>query len=118
MLELVRSDGDGPSAVELFRKGLAVAGRHGDRIAAAECLEGMAATLAYSPGELQQAASLLGTAHALREAAGAPVPPAELQRYERDVGGVREGLGEGAFAEAWEEGRRARSVAHPAHGSR
>ncbi len=65
----------------------------------------MAATLTDSPGELQQAASLLGTAHALREAAGAPVPTAELQRYERDVDGIREGLGEDAFSDAWEAGR-------------
>ncbi|MGH9230641.1 MAG: BTAD domain-containing putative transcriptional regulator [Acidimicrobiales bacterium] len=105
LAKLVRSDGDCPSAAELFRKGLAVAGRHGDRIAAAECLEGMAATLADSPGELRHAASLLGTAHALREAAGAPVPAAERQRYERDVHGVRERLGEDAFSDAWEAGR-------------
>lgn len=46
-------------------------------MAFAECLEGLAATLAVSPAELQEVAALLGTAHALREAAGAPVPAAE-----------------------------------------
>ena len=105
LAKLVRSEGDCPRATELFRRGLAVAGRHGDRIAAAECLEGLAATLAASPAELQHTASLLGTAHALREAAGAPVPAAELRRYERDVHAVREGLGEEVFSDAWEAGR-------------
>ncbi len=57
----------------------------GRTAAAAECLEGLAATLTASAAELQQAASLLGTAQALRDAAGAPVPAAELERHERDV---------------------------------
>lgn len=84
---------------------MAVAGRHGDRVATAECLEGLAATLAGSPAQLEQAARLFGTAHALREAAGAPVPPADLPRYERDVNDVWKSLGEAAFARAWDAGR-------------
>lgn len=105
LAKLARCEGDSPRAAELFRKGLAVAGRHGDRIAAAECLEGLAAELAAFPAELRLAASLLGTAHALRELAGAPVPAAEVQRYERDVQRVREGVGEDDFSDAWEAGR-------------
>jgi len=107
LAKLARSEGEPAAAADLFRNGLGVTGRHGDRVATAECLEGLAATLERSPTELEQAARLLGTAHALREAAGAPIPPADLQRYERDVVDVRKGLGENAFARAWEEGRTA-----------
>ena len=105
LAKLARSEDDAATAADLFGQGLAVAARHGDRLAAAECLEGLAATLAASPADLEQAARLLGTAHALRQAAGAPVPPAELPRYVGDVDAVRQGLGEEAFAAAWDAGR-------------
>ena len=105
LAKLARSEDDDAAAVDLFRRGLAVAGRHGDRVATAECLEGLASTLAGPPAQLEQAARLFGTAHALREAVGALVPPADLPRYERDVNGVRKGLGEAAFARAWDTGR-------------
>lgn len=107
LAKLARSEDNAATAMELFRRGLGVADRHGDRVAAAECLEGLAATLARSPAELEQAARLLGTAHALREAAGAPVPPADLPLHDGDVDDVRMGLGEEAFAEAWGTGRAA-----------
>ena len=105
LAKLVRCENDGAAATALFRNGLAVAGRHGDRIAAAECMEGLAATVASSSPDFEHAAGLFGTAHTLRETAGAPVPPAEVPRYERDVRAVRENLGEEAFARAWEAGR-------------
>ncbi len=107
LAKLARSEDDVPAAADLFAEGLAVAGRHGDRLATAECLEGLAATLAASPAELEQAARVLGTAHALRQTAGAPVPPADLERYVRDLDAVRQGLGEDDFARAWEAGRAA-----------
>jgi predicted ATPase/DNA-binding SARP family transcriptional activator len=105
LAKLARSEGEDAVATDFFRRGLAVAGRHGDRVATAECLEGLAATLADAPDEREEAARLFGTAHALREAAGAPVPPAELSGYERDVNGVRSGLREAAFTRAWDAGR-------------
>jgi hypothetical protein len=37
---------------------------------------------------------------------GAPLPPSERPDYDRGVAAVRAGLGEEAFAEAWEEGRK------------
>jgi hypothetical protein len=105
LAKLARSEGDLAAAADLFRRGLAVAGRHGDRVATAECLEGLAATIAGPPADFEEAARLFGTAHALREAAGAPVPPADLPRYERDVNGVRDSLGEAAFTRGWDAGR-------------
>ena len=105
--KLARTEDDATAAADLFRRGLAVAGRHGDRVATAECLEGLAGTLVDPPAHLEQAALLFGTARGLRDAAGAPLPPAELRRYERDVQRVREGLGDEAFSDAWEAGRMA-----------
>ena len=106
--KLARGQDDTSGAADLFREGLAFAGRHGDRVAAAECMEGLAGTVTHLPGELDLAGQLLGTAHAVREAAGAPVPAADLPRYDLDVKRVREGLGEKAFAAAWEAGRAAK----------
>ncbi|MGI8808499.1 MAG: AfsR/SARP family transcriptional regulator [Acidimicrobiales bacterium] len=107
LAKLALAENDPATAADLFRKGLAVAGRHGDRVAAAECLEGVAATLAASPAGFEEAARVLGTAHGLREASGAPVPPVDLPHHDRAVQAVREGLGEDAFAEAWDAGRMA-----------
>ena len=103
--KLVHTEGDAPAAAALFREGLEVAGGRGDRLAAAECLEGLAATIDRSGSGLEQSARLLGTAHALREATGGPVAPADLSDYERNVRGVREALGEEAFLVAWRAGR-------------
>jgi predicted ATPase/DNA-binding SARP family transcriptional activator len=105
LAKLARSEGEVAAAADLFRNGLGVAGRHGDRVATAECLEGLGATVGRSPIELEHAVRLFGTARALREGAGAPVPPAERRRYERDLTSLRAGLGEDAFARTWEEGR-------------
>lgn len=82
-----------------------MAGGRGDRLAAAECLEGLAATGDRTRAALEQAARLLGTAHAIREAAGGPVAPADLPAYERDVRMVREALGEENFLLAWLAGQ-------------
>jgi hypothetical protein len=67
-------------------------------------LEGLAAVVAVQ-GELPWAARLWGTAEALRDGMGTPIPPAYRADYERSVAGARSQLGEQAFAAAWEEGR-------------
>ena len=105
LAKLVRGEGDAPAAATLFRQGLEVAGGRGDRLAAAECLEGLAATADRTRPSLEHAARLLGTAHALREAAGGPVAPADLPAHERDVRAVRQALGEKAFLLAWLAGQ-------------
>ncbi len=105
LAKLARTQGDDPGAAELFAEGLAVAGGRGDGLAAAECLEGLAATRGAAAAALEQAARLLGTADALREALGGPVPPAESPRHDRDMADVRDGLGVHAFTAAWEAGR-------------
>jgi predicted ATPase/Tfp pilus assembly protein PilF len=56
-------------------------------------------------GSPEEAARVFGAAEALRELLGAPVPPAELESYERRIASVRGHLDPDAFARAWAEGR-------------
>src|SRR5438874_1867400 len=55
--------------------------------------------------KLAWAAQLWGTADALRDAIGVPIPPVELADYERSLSATRVHLGERAFAAAWSQGR-------------
>jgi hypothetical protein len=68
------------------------------------CLEGLADVVA-AQGEFTWAARLLGTAEALREALGTPLPPVDRAAYEHLVAATRAQLGGQAFAAAWAEGR-------------
>jgi predicted ATPase/DNA-binding XRE family transcriptional regulator len=92
------AQGNQGRAAQLLRDGLALAWSIGDRRRAAFCLEGLAATWAHRPLD---AARLLGTAAALREALGAPLPPAEQAGYERTFTAARAGADPAAFAAAW-----------------
>ncbi len=70
----------------------------------ASCLEALA-RLASTQAQEEQAARLWGTAEALREAFGSPLPPNERAEYDREVAEARRALGEDAFTAAWTEGR-------------
>ena len=52
-------------------------------------------------GDGAQAVMLFSTAHALREAIGAPLPPVDRTAYDSAVAASRAQLGEAAFADAW-----------------
>ncbi|ATL29951.1 ATP-binding protein [Streptomyces formicae] len=80
--------GDAPRAEELHRDGLAVARTTGDERAVALALEGLAGARALAD-DPTHAAELLGTAAALREAAGAPLPPAERKDVGRALQRIR-----------------------------
>jgi len=67
-------------------------------------LEGLAEVVAVQ-GELPWAARLWGTAEALRDGMGMPIPPAYRADYERSVATVRTQLGEQAFTVTWAEGQ-------------
>src|SRR5437016_4492331 len=59
-----------------------------------------------SPTSYQErAARLFGTAQALREAIGAPLPPVERAEHECHLAAARAALGEAAFTLAWMAGR-------------
>lgn len=89
-----------PAAAEsLHREGLAAARRSGDPRALALALEGLAGILPPA-----RAASLLGTATALRASVGTPRPRAERTDTDRAADRARAALGPEAFATAFATG--------------
>jgi len=97
--------GDHVAARALYEESLAMAARGGDsKGLIPSCLEGLADVVA-AQGEFTWAARLLGTAEALREALGTPLPPVDRAAYERSVAATRAQLGGQAFVAAWAEGR-------------
>jgi predicted ATPase len=56
-------------------------------------------------GTVAWAVRLWGSAEALREAIGAPLPPIERADYDQAVAAVRACLGESTFVAAWAQGR-------------
>ena len=69
-----------------------------------EALEGLA-LVAYATGEAERGTQLLGTAEALREAIGVPLPEVHRADYQHALEEGRRVLGEHAFAEARARGR-------------
>ncbi|MFI2505120.1 BTAD domain-containing putative transcriptional regulator [Streptomyces sp. NPDC018972] len=96
--------GDARRAGELHRDGFAAARRSGDPRAVALALEGLAGARAAA-GRPEEAASLLGTAAAVRDAVGAPLPPAERADVDRAAERAREDLGGPGFTAAFARGR-------------
>ncbi|MFD5146213.1 BTAD domain-containing putative transcriptional regulator [Streptomyces sp. NPDC058401] len=90
---------DPATAESLHRQGLAAALRTGDPRALALALEGLAGILPPA-----RAASLLGTATALRASAGTPRPPAERTDTDRATTRARTALGPAAFTTAFTQG--------------
>ncbi|MEZ4623132.1 MAG: hypothetical protein R2867_47585, partial [Caldilineaceae bacterium] len=70
-----------------------------DREGAATTLEGTANCLQFGVG-----AKVLGAAHALRQAIGAPVLPVVQAEYTAWVAALRNALGAQQFADGWAEG--------------
>jgi predicted ATPase/class 3 adenylate cyclase len=101
---VVAFEGDYARARALYEQSLAIAKQVSNKVWTLFYLEGLAAVVA-AQGELPWAARLWGTAEALRDGMGTPIPPAYRADYERSVASARSQLGEQAFAAAWEEGR-------------
>ncbi|MFF3086151.1 BTAD domain-containing putative transcriptional regulator [Streptomyces nojiriensis] len=100
--------GDAPLAETLHRDGLAAAQRSGDPRALALAFEGLAGAGSLAAGSQDRAAAaaaLLGTAAALRESLGTPLPPAERHDVDRATARLRARLGDDAFATAFAHGR-------------
>ena len=99
-----RCQGELGWAAEILEQSLALFREVGDSPGVAASLE----VLAQGAGAAQQpapAARQFGTAEALRETVGVPLPPSELADHHRGVAAVRARLGEPAFAAAWAAGR-------------
>jgi len=92
----------GPAGGRL-REGLALFRALGHKLGIAEALEELAAVSA-AQGEGTSAARLLGTAQALREGLGAPLPPVDRAGHDAVVAACRSALGEAAFTAAWAGG--------------
>ncbi len=119
---LAASQGELERARMLIKESLFLRKELGDRQGLAEGLETLASQLvAGEASERHSAARLLGAAHALRQAIGAPVPAVDRRAYEalmeqvRGVYAAAEGgrltPGEIAFTDAWNVGEAL--AAHP-----
>ena len=98
------ADGDLPRAYALLGEALAFFHQWHDRPGLATCLEALAA-LAAREREAVRAMRLVGAALTVREAADAPLPPTEREKFERDIAPVSAALGEEGVATAVAEGQ-------------
>ncbi len=96
--------GNHAAARALYEESLAKAREFSDQLNIAFALEGLASVVTEQ-GEPAWAARLWGTAEALRESLGTPLPPVYRADYERSVAAAHAQLGEKAFAAAWAEAR-------------
>jgi tetratricopeptide (TPR) repeat protein len=96
--------GDYRRAAALLKESLALSRDLGDKRDMAAGMEELA-SVACAQEQTERAARLFGAGQALREALGAPLPPADQAPYDRGVAVARARLGENAFAAAWAQGR-------------
>jgi predicted ATPase/DNA-binding CsgD family transcriptional regulator len=104
LADVCLNDGDPAAARELYEEALTLFQDVEDKWWISWCLEG-AAEVAVFRAQPSRAARLFGAASSLREAIGAPRPPAFRAYCERDLAIARRQLDEAAFAEARTEGR-------------
>ena len=96
--------GDYAAARTDYEESLAIGREVGDNLSMSFSLEGLATVVAVQ-GDPAWAGRLWGTAEALREAMGTPIPPVYRADYDHSLAAARAQLGEQAFATAWAEGR-------------
>ena len=77
----------------------------GNKRGIAGCLEAFAG-LAHAQGRSERAVQLFGSADALREAIGSPMPPVERAGHEHSVATLRDMFGAEYFKTAWTVGRK------------
>jgi non-specific serine/threonine protein kinase len=104
LADLARLEGDHARSARLFSQSLRIYGEIGDQIGVAHCLESLGLVTACA-GDHARAARLLGAAEGCRRMLALPLPPAGLAEHEAAVAIARAGLGEPAFAAAWEAGK-------------
>ena len=92
------------AAHDLYERALTILKDLEDEWWIAWCLEGVARVAAVQE-QPARAARLFGAAQALRDAVGAPRPPAYRSYQEHKLAATKDLLDEAAFAAAWEEGQ-------------
>jgi ATP/maltotriose-dependent transcriptional regulator MalT len=97
-------EGDYPAARARYQESLAIGSQGSHNLNIPSSLEGLADVVAMQ-GEPAWAARLWGTAQALRQARGIPLPPVYRADYDRVVAAACSQHGEQAFAAAWAQGR-------------
>src|SRR5690606_13482335 len=97
--------GDWAAALELHREAYEAARKLGDPRTTAFTVEGMASALAAG-GSHTAAARLLGLAAAARDRHHTPPVPSEQEDIRRVAGTCREALGDQAYTDEYDEGRR------------
>ena len=95
--------GDYEGAKGFYEEGPALSLELGDKLIAAEYLEGLACSAAR--GEEERAARLFGAAETLREAVGYNQAPRESALREPFLGAARSRLEEATWEAAWAQGR-------------
>jgi tetratricopeptide (TPR) repeat protein len=100
LADAVLNEGDRDAARAFYEEALEDLKDQHDKWWIAWCLEGMAGV-----DQNARAARLFGAAAALREAIGAPRPPAFRSYHERNLTAVRNRLGQKAFEKAWADGQ-------------
>ena len=104
LADVCLNDGDPAAARDLYEEALTLFQDVEDKWWISWCLEG-AAEVAVCRAQPSRATRLFGAAASLRQAIGAPRPPAFRAYCERDLAIARRQLDEAAFAEARTEGR-------------
>ena len=105
-LGLLALDGGDPAAADLLRRSLELHHQLRDRWRTCSLLDDLAA-VALANGQPAEAAALLGTAEAVRNAIGTVVAPCERTLRDATMAGARSALSEAGFDAAWQRGLQA-----------
>lgn len=103
--EIALRQGDYVVSRAAYEEGAALFRELGDAWFLAVSLDGLAGAIS-AQGRPAAAARLLGTAEALFESIGAPLPPHCVPDHERTLSAIRARLGKEDLAAAWDEGRK------------
>ncbi len=101
---LAQEDGECARSYALLTESLTYFRDTGDKNCLVYSFEALA-SLAVRETRRERGARLWGAASALRDTLGAPLPPVEREKLERETTAARQQMGEAAFARAWAEGR-------------
>jgi predicted ATPase/DNA-binding CsgD family transcriptional regulator len=104
LAKVARARGDTENAARLYRESLALRWEHGDQLGMVGCMRGLGQILAAT-GEHVDATELFGAADELRNAIGGRVSP-RRSGYNAAITTLKQRLGDAAFTEAWDRGRR------------
>jgi predicted ATPase/Tfp pilus assembly protein PilF len=101
--KLACEQGDCSSAHYLYQESMVIFGELGDIGGIARLFEGFTA-LAVVENKLERALRLAGTAHAIRNEHGVPLPPDEEAQLKKDLESVKRALPESTQQDAWSSG--------------